>query len=385
MIKFKSILAAAAFAFVAVQPTLAQENDKTEHRTYPSWFVGVQGGGQAILNGYDFQDVVTPIAALQGGAYFSPAFGARLHVNGWKSKEGVKGFGTYKFDYVGANIDVLLNLTNVFSKTDNHVFNVILLGGIGINKAWGHHYNDLPGYAYQGTPASKVEIVSRPHNHVAHSDRIGLMLDFKLNQHLSLNLEGHANHIGSRSYAHEFNGGKDWQLVGMVGLTYTFGKKSQKAPKVLPPAPQPQPEPAPVPVEEAKPVQAPTHQINPVQEKPVPAPAPQPAETATEVFYVIANSTPSGVEANKVAEVAQWLKKHPKATATVKGYADKGTGNATVNEKYARQRAEGVARLLTQKYGIDAARLSVSSYGDTVQPFAENDKNRVVVIVAKEK
>ena len=87
------MLAAAALTLGIAQTVQAQQTETTETRTYPSWFVGVQGGGQAILNGYKVKDVLTPIGAVQGGAYFSPALGARIQVSGWKSKEGIKAGG----------------------------------------------------------------------------------------------------------------------------------------------------------------------------------------------------------------------------------------------------------------------------------------------------
>lgn len=385
MKSYKTFLAAGALMLAGMQTATAQNennNGKEEVRTYPYAFVGVQGGVQAVLNGYKFGDVITPVGAVNAGAWFSPALGARVQVNGWKSKEGVKGFGTYDFTYGAAGLDAMINLTNAFSKTDDHVFNVILLGGVGVNKAWGHNYMDLTdaagnNYYYNGNPVtSKTELGSRVHNHVAFQTRVGLMFDINVGKHWSINLEGDANHIGSRGYAHEFNAARDWQFVGLLGVTYKFGGKKAKAA----PAPVPAPAPAPAPKPEPKPAPA-----------PAPAPKPEPKKEVKkesmrkEVFFVINKTAPAGAEAAKVEAAAQWLKSHPTATATVQGYADKGTGNATINARLAKQRAANVARTLTEKYGIDAARLTVGSHGDTVQPFANNDDNRVVVIVAEEK
>ncbi len=41
-------------------------------------------------------------------------------------------------------------------------------------------------------------------------------------------------------------------------------------------------------------------------------------------------------------------------------------------------------KILVEKYGIDASRLTSGFKGDTVQPFDDNDSNRVVIGVAKE-
>lgn len=384
MWNIKTMLAVAALGFGAVQHVVAQEEDKTETRNYPSWFIGVQSGAQAIMNGYNVKDVVTPIGALQGGAYFSPALGARVHVNGWKSKEGVKGYGDYKFDYLGANLDMMINLTNAFSKTDDHMFNVILLGGLGMNKAWGEHYNELPGYTYKGQPGSKVEVTSHPSNHIAFSERVGVMFDFRFGHHRNwgINLEVQANHIEGRSYAHEFNGAKNWQMAGMLGVTYTFGhKKARKEvcrevcdvpPMVEAPA-----------VPETNNVVEETVVAKPEE----PAPTPQqtsPRKMEKHIFFVIGQSQLQDSEEVKVSDIAEWLKANPQATATVEGYADKGTGNTGINAEHARKRAQAVADELTGTYGISAGRLTVKSYGDTVQPFAQNDKNRVAIVVAQE-
>ena len=64
------------------------------------------------------------------------------------------------------------------------------------------------------------------------------------------------------------------------------------------------------------------------------------------------------------------------------GYADVETGNPRINMFYSQGRAAGVAKALTDA-GIDAERITVDAKGDTVQPFSENDKNRVSICIAK--
>lgn len=62
----------------------------------------------------------------------------------------------------------------------------------------------------------------------------------------------------------------------------------------------------------------------------------------------------------------------------VKGYADAQTGNPDYNMELSKKRAEAVkAKLL--KYG--ATNVEVEAYGDTVQPFSDNDLNRVAIVV----
>ena len=85
----------------------------------------------------------------------------------------------------------------------------------------------------------------------------------------------------------------------------------------------------------------------------------------------------------KVEDVVAYLNKYPEAKVTVTGYADKGTGNPKINVGYAQKRAEMVADLLVNTYGISRSRITVDSKGDTVQPYEQNDLNRVSICVAQ--
>ena len=67
----------------------------------------------------------------------------------------------------------------------------------------------------------------------------------------------------------------------------------------------------------------------------------------------------------------------------VTGYADKGTGTDRVNDRIAAKRAAAVVWMLEKKYGIPSERITSESKGSREQPFAENDKNRVSIMIAK--
>ncbi|MBS7408620.1 MAG: OmpA family protein, partial [Prevotellamassilia sp.] len=171
------------------------------------------------------------------------------------------------------------------------------------------------------------------------------------------------------------------QATAMLGLTYKFGfKKVKVAPT---PAPAPAPKPAPKP--EPKPV-VPAPQPKP-EPKPEPKLQPQPKvkeKTSINVFFKIASSKVTAAEEVKVAKLAEWLKAHPTAKVQLTAYADAGTGNATINKAISEKRAAAVKTMLINKYGIDSSRIASDYKGDTVQPFPENDNNRVVVGLAEE-
>lgn len=64
----------------------------------------------------------------------------------------------------------------------------------------------------------------------------------------------------------------------------------------------------------------------------------------------------------------------------VKGYADAKTGNPEYNMELSKKRAEVVKAKLIE-YG--ATNVSIEALGDTVQPFADNDMNRVAIVIKK--
>ena len=367
MKKIKTLLIAALALFTATT-AMAQE----ETRSYPYGFIGLQGGGQAIMNGYSFGDVITGTGSVYGGVMFTPVLGTRLHLNGWNSKEGVKidgtEYGTYGFSYGTATIDMLVNLVSAINHRDDNAVDLYLIGGLGINKVWGNEYKDLGVYPTQ-------QLASKVHNHVAHACRLGLAADFNLAPAWALNLEVDANHFGNHDYAHLVNASKDWQLTAQLGVKYRFGQCK--------PAPAPVPVPEPVqPKEEPKPVEV------------TPAPAPAPAPVVVEevkpcienVFFLINRYDIRPSEMVKVNNAIAYLNKYPSAKIEITGYADKNTGNATINERLSKQRVNAVYDVLISR-GIAASRIIKDYKGDTVQPFpndeANYEKNRCVICVAE--
>ena len=105
----------------------------------------------------------------------------------------------------------------------------------------------------------------------------------------------------------------------------------------------------------------------------------QRVELHKEAFFDI-RVTENIQASNVAAEVANFMKTHDDVVITVVGYADRETGNPKLNVGYARERAERFRNDLIGRYGVDPARISVDSKGDRVQPFAENDLNRCVII-----
>lgn len=86
-------------------------------------------------------------------------------------------------------------------------------------------------------------------------------------------------------------------------------------------------------------------------------------------------------EASRIAsEVAEFMKTHEDVAITVIGFADRETGNPTLNVYYAKGRAENFRRDLIDRFHVDPNRICVDWKGDRVQPFRENARNRCVII-----
>jgi len=362
----------------------AQEGRSEDYVSYPQAFISLQAGGQTTFTDYNNWKLVTPTASIGVGVHFTPVIGARLHVNGIWNKNAIctESFDEkFKYKYATADLDVMLNMVNLIAKGNYHPLNVYLIGGVGINYAWDN--DDVPALRnYIATIDSR--------NRLTHNHRVGTMLDVRVAPNWSVNLEVAGNSLGDRFNSKE-SGSGDWQLTAQVGVTYKFGralklrssKKEANAGTVEPAAVDVVPEtvPASTSVEVVKP-----------EPKPAPAPAPTPApakpavtvpkDISRNIFFEIRDAKIAPAEQAKLAEVAKWLKENPTAKVVVTGYADKETGTEAINARLSRLRAESVAKELTRRYGIEESRITTKSKGDTEQPFADNDMNRVSVIVA---
>ena len=373
---FKTLftVALAGLSTAAMAQATYTDKDGNEYTFKKHAFLDLQGGAQYTLGEAKFGDLISPNVQLGIGYQFTPVFGMRLQANGWQSKGGWNGYkatkdGTpytadYKFKYVAPGLDFMFNLSNLFCGWNpNRVFNATAFIGGGANFAWGNdEVNEIAAnikdqrsylleYLWDGT---KV----RPFG------RAGIDLEFKVSKAVSIMIEGNAN-FTSDKYNSKKAGNADWYFNALAGLRINLGKSHTKA----------------EPVKEA-PV--------PVQEYVKPEPKPQPKveekkveEIRRDVFFVINSNKIASNEESKIKEVVDFLNANPDAKVVVTGYADAGTGNDRINDAISAKRAAAVVKVLKEKYGIEESRITEDSKGAHVQPFSENDKNRVSIMVAK--
>ncbi len=354
------------------------DKDGNEYQFKKHAFLDIQGGAQYTLGEAKFGDLISPNVQLGLGYQFSPVFGMRLQANGWQSKGGWSGFranpgetpynATYKFKYMAPGVDFMFNLSNLFCGWNpNRVLNVTAFLGGGANIAWDNDEVNELAAIMKKTSAYNLEYLwdgtkVRPYG------RAGLELAFKVSKSVSLMLEGNAN-ITSDKYNSKKAGNPDWYFNALAGLRINLGKSYTKKAK---------------PVEEPAPAPAPKQEY--VAPKPEPKPAPvekKVEEIRRDIFFTINSYKIAPAEEAKIREVVDFLGKNPEAKVVVTGYADKGTGNERINDRIAAKRAAAVVWMLEKRYGIPAERITEDSKGARVQPFAENNMNRVSIMIAK--
>ena len=377
------LVAALAFASLSATAQTKKVVDRVDQRTVQALdhqesidhfkshaFLTLQGGAQYTLGEAKFDKLISPNVQLGIGYQFNPWFAARLQANGWQSKGGWNGFcatansapytNDYKWNYVAPGIDLMFDLTNAFGGWNpKRLLSVVLFVGGGANIGWKNDEanaiganvkqldNYLLEYLWDGT---KV----RPFG------RGGLQLGFRLSDAVSLLLEGNANILGDK-YNSKKADNPDWYFNALAGLRINLGKTKTTETKDI-----------------YRDVVVYDTIYKYVEDKPIEVKK----EMRRDVFFTINSYTISDNEMRKVEEIAEYLKKYPEAKVVVSGYADKGTGNARINARLAAQRADIVVKTLKEQFGIDESRITYDSYGDKVQPFEENDLNRVSICIA---
>lgn len=376
--KIKNILLSGVMAMSCLVAN-AQDAPKTEYVFNPHWYVQGQIGAQYTLGEVKFGDLISPNIQLGVGRQFSPIWGARFSVNSWQSKGGINEYSwadgakvgkeKYNWKYIAPMVDGTLNLSNALcGYNPTRTVSVGLLAGIGLNVGFSNddavalaatadkhnHGSENLNYAWDGT---KVRFVGR----------VGANVDFRIDDAWSIGIEANAN-VLSDNYNSKKAGNGDWYFNALVGVRYNIGK-TYTTRTITPPAP----------VEKI---------VERIVEKIVEVPAKteervKGGKLRREVFFTIGKNKISQDGFNKIQEVVDFMKKYPEATVTVTGYADRGTGSAKFNDRIAARRADVVETELVNR-GIARDRIVKSSKGSRVQPFNDNDMNRVTICIAED-
>jgi outer membrane protein OmpA-like peptidoglycan-associated protein len=175
-----------------------------------------------------------------------------------------------------------------------------------------------------------------------------------------------ANTLSDR-YNSKKAGNWDWYFNALAGVKINLGKTYTTR---FIPAPEPE-----------------IRYVEKVVEKIVEVPAkveePKIEPIRRDIFFTINRYNIRPSEEQKVKDIVEYMQKYPKSKVVITGYADAGTGNDRINDRLGAQRADAVVKALKDTYGISADRITYDSKGARVQPFQENNKNRVTICIAE--
>lgn len=362
----KKTLCVAALSLLMSGVVMAQDGNKKQGKIRSWNFVEAQAGLDWTTTNANITKLLMPQGALSFGHYFTPVVGARLHVSGLQAKSRFESAYynlDYKWNYLTTDADLLVNISNLFSKNYARPLNLIFVGGLGLNYAW-----DNDELMNMRAPAEVVPL-AWDDNRLCHNLRAGLRLETNVTKPLGVSLEVAANSLDDR-FNSKTNDQDDWMVSALVGISYRFGYTREKPRKVVRQIEEEVWEEVPdtILVKDKRPI------VKEEQKK-----------IEEVIFFEICQSDANAAQGTEKAikDVADLMKTSEDATFTLTGYADKGTGNPTINKMYAQKRADNVTNKLIKEYGLDPSRLKSDSKGDTVQPFEENDKNRCVIITGE--
>ena len=357
----------------------------------PHWSLNVQGGVAHTRGESEFSTLLSPAAQLSATYRFHHAMGVRFGFGGWQGKGAAllpEGYQGYAYQFAQLNADYILDLAGVFGGFNHkRVVSPYILAGVGAGYGFNNEqaapYKDQLEYYWD----SKI---------FAPVGRAGLGIDFRLGECVSLGIEGNTNILSDK-----FNSKKaenvDWQFNVLAGLSFRFGKNTRPsvayAEKVAAEAAAAAAAEAAAraeaerlaaekaaaekaAAEKAAREKAEAERL--AAEKAAAERAAKAAENSDNVFFTIGSTYIRKAEDAKLVKLAEWMKANPDFNVSLVGYADRETGTPKGNEKLSAARAKVVKDRLV-KLGVEESRIMTAYKGDTVQPFAENAKNRVVM------
>lgn len=351
------------------------ENGKVVRGAYETnkfgdnWFIGAGAGVNSWLgNGASPKAGVAVDAFV--GKWITPTVGVRM---GWKGlKDGVSAKDGYtiadeKFNYNSAHVDLLWNLSNLFS-------------GYKETRTW--NISVYPTFAYMNAAKNRE-----------FGAGIGMLNNFRLGNRVGLYLD-----LSALTTKADFAGisPRPKTLVGVLpsatfGLTVNLGKTGFKRHSSVVPAI------VPVPFTEAqynnlqdkvnalekenKDLKAQIEELKNAKPDTVTVSKAGDLVSPATLYYEIGSTKLSErEEAHLEFYVKNILEQAPDKVFVLTGSADKGTGTAARNQYLSEQRVNNVKKVLVEKYGIAEDHLIVKAEGATNNRFGSAVLNRVVTI-----
>ncbi len=381
MKKFSLLLFSALVAF----SISAQEVQNVSHGTVylknkgsDNWYIGLGGGTNLYMtkaeNDADanFGDRLGWMGQLEIGRWNSPNWGTRLVIDGGHIKHVANvPFGPEQ-NWLGGHVDVMYDIINAWgSYNPDRVYSLVPYLGIGymygLDEDWKKPNPDGDLFKHQNQTLTY---------------NVGLINNFKLSQSISLFLE-----LGWRVMQESFDGtgttgdyDYDSMFTGTAGIKFGLGGKQDFTPAEL--------------MDynlindlnsQINRLRAENEQLRQRPESCPECPEVQPTVVSegvyvpNVVFFRINSSTIDRRQQISVHNTAEYLNANADTKVNIVAYADRQTGTPEYNFALSERRARAVADALINEYGISSDRISIDWKGDTEQPYAENDWNRVAI------
>lgn len=354
-----------AFLVIGTCTSIAQVNQATERRLVspgvpffvPHWYIKVQAGGAYDLGEAKFNQTLSPSIQLAVGYKFNELFGLRGTVSGlWARNRYAYPEASYKWNFVQPTIDAELDLTQLFlgCVPDRKWSVYALLGG---GAAYAFNNDD----AVEANNRYGIDFQKLWNEHRwSPVVRGGFGFDYRVAEEVSIGAEVNANmlsdHFNSKRGK---NDNLDWHFNALVGVKFNLGSSHGRTAPIyedVPIMPEPKtnnnPEFIDVPIEKI------SFNVN--------------------IYFLINQSIIRTNQIPKLTALLKYLNEHPKAFIRLSGFADKDTGNPTINMRLSRERSQVVSQYL-QDAGIPEWRIRRFAKGDTVQPFDIPEDNRVCI------
>ncbi|MFA7389421.1 MAG: OmpA family protein [Proteiniphilum sp.] len=374
MKKFSLLLFSALVAFSIGAQEVQNVSEGTvylKNKGSDNWYMGIGGGTNLYLTTGEADadasigDRLGWNGQLEIGRWNSPNWGARVVIDGGSIKH-VNPAALAETTWIGGHVDLMYNIINAWgSYNPDRVYSLIPYVGIGymhgLDEDWSNVYDRALTY------------------------NAGLINNFQLSKSVALFLE-----IGMRIADHSFDGapadgitekiGYDGILTGKAGIKFGLGGKQDFTPAEL---------------MDYNLINDLNSQINRLRAeneelrlRPESCPeCPEVEPTVINeavyvpnvVFFRINSAKIDKGQQISVHNTAEYMKANPDAKVNIVAYADAQTGTPEYNFALSEKRARAVADALTNDYAIDSDRISIDWKGDTEQPYAENDWNRVAI------
>jgi outer membrane protein OmpA-like peptidoglycan-associated protein len=353
----------------------AQQEVQTERRLVsvpraffvPHWYIKAQGGAAYDVGEAKFSQLLSPALQISMGYKFSEIFGVRGSVSGlWAKNRYAYPESEYKWNFIQPALEAEVDLTQLFLGRDpERLHSIYAFAGVGAalsfnnddavdaNNAYhGKKYYTMYDYVPHTEPFQKLWKDTRWNPVV----RAGIGYDYRIADEISIGAEVNANmlpdHFNSKLGKRD---NKDWHFNALLGIKFNIGHSHGRTEPVYEDVP--------------KAVTPPAQFVDVPAEK---------ISFNVNIYFVINQSIIRANQMDKLTRLLKYLDEHPKAFVRLSGYADKETGNPTINMRLSIERSQAVSKYL-QDAGVPDWRIRRFAKGDKVQPFDIPEENRVCI------